>query len=246
MIAGCRAKDPITSWHSPRLLNAQKEWQSLQDAANRAQGTKEYAEKYGRKNEKLDRMLDGIIAEISEADSRRLAASCEQIPVRPKDRTAFTDAVLAHIVRVFVASGDRDALVKLLSTRFPPRLGYGDAIEWYLVIFGKKLKDPIMVLGEAYSKCQIPSMRHDIASALRRAFTDLGVRGKDDADFVKNATRWYETEKDTLVPNIGYHYNDGSFPLEIYDKYPDLYTTHASERQVLFEKKGIKGAGDHH
>ena len=74
----------------------------------------------------------------------------------------------------------------------------------------------------------------------------LGVPGKDDADFVKNATRWYETEKDTLVPNIGYHYNDGSSPLRDYDKYPDLYTTHASERQVLFEKKGIKGRRDHH
>ena len=246
LVAGCRAKEPITSWHSPRLLKTQKEWQSLQDAVRGVSGTREYKEKYGLKNEKLDAMLDAIIAQISEADARRLAASCEQIPVRSKDRSAFTNAVLAHIVSVLVASGDRDRLVTLLSTRFVPRLGGYATIEWYLAFFGRKLKDPIMILGEAYSKCQAPAVRHDIASAVRRGFTDLGVRGKDDAEFVRNAMQWYGKEKDGLVPNVRYLSNDQSFPLELYDKYPEQYTTHASERQLLFEKKGIKGAGDHH
>jgi hypothetical protein len=237
VIAGCRARDPITSWHSPRLLKAQKEWESLKDTAARTSG-KEAVEKYGLKNEKLDAMLRDLIGDqVSEADARRLATSCSEIPVRPEDRSAFTTAVLAHIVSVFVASGDRDNLVKLLSTRFVPRLGGYATIEWYVAFFGKKLKDPIMILGEAYSKCQIPSMRHDIASAVRRGFTDLGVPGKDDADFVKNAMRWYEKEKDSLVPNVRYPDNDESFPLELYDKYPEQYTTHARERQLLFKRK---------
>ena len=142
-------------------------------------GTREYKGRI-QLNEKLDAMLDAIIAEISEADAQVNWSPPAQIPVSPKDRNAFTNAVLEHIVALFVGSGDRDRLVSLLSVRFVPRLGYHATIEWYLAIFGKKLKDPISVLGEAYSKCQARAVRHDTASALRRGFTDLGVRGKDE------------------------------------------------------------------
>jgi hypothetical protein len=243
VVAGCRNKEPITSWDSPRLLEIEKEWQSLQDSARRMIG-EERTKKYGRKNERLYRVLfDLIRKQLSDNDKRQLAISCGTLPVRPQDRSAFTNEVLSCIVNAFSVSGDRDSLVNLLSTRFPPRIGPVATIEWHLVIRGKNMKDPILILGEAYSQCNIPSVRHDIAAAVRRGFTDLGVRGKDDADFVKNAMQWYEQEKDNLVPNPGYLSSDDSFPLESYEGHPELYETLAGRRPLLFKTKNDKTPG---
>jgi hypothetical protein len=234
---GCGNNEPITSWKSPRLLKIQKEWESLDGAAARASGS-DAVEKYGLKNEKLYRMLDDTIAkQLSDDDMRHLVDSCGSIPVRVKDRSAFTNAVLAHIVRASVASGDRERLVKLLSMRFPLRAGVIEPIEFFLAFRGKKLKDPIMILNEAYAKCEIPSVRHDIAGAVRRSFGDLGVRGKDDADFVKHATEWYEKEKDSLVPNISYRDNDEYYWPERYEDEPTLYEKPTSPREPLFKRK---------
>jgi hypothetical protein len=236
-VAGCGNSEPITSWKSPRLLRIEKEWQSLQDDAKKM-SPHERGDRYGPKSDKLYDMLDSTIAkQLSDDDMRHLVDSCGSIPVRIKDRTAFTDAVLTNIVRASVVSGNRERLVKLLSMRFPPRVGAVETIEFSLALRGKKLKDPIMILGEAYEKCQIPSVRHDIAAAVRRSFTDLGVRGKDDADFVKHAMDWYQKEKDNLVPNAGYSGNDDSFPLESYENDPTLYERHASRRAPLFKVK---------
>ena len=46
---GCRRGEPITSWNSPRMLEIQKEWRSLWDAAE-AMPPEESVAKYGRKN----------------------------------------------------------------------------------------------------------------------------------------------------------------------------------------------------
>jgi hypothetical protein len=56
-----------------------------------------------------------------------------------------------------------------------------------------------LVLGEAYSKCQVPEVRHDLAGVGRRAFIGQGIRGKDDAEYVTNAMQWYEEEKSHLI-----------------------------------------------
>jgi hypothetical protein len=236
-VAGCGNSEPITSWKSPRLLRIEKEWQSLQDDAKKMSAD-ERVRRYGRKNDKLYDVLDDAIAsQLSDDDMRHLVDSCGSIPARVKDRSAFTNAALAHIVRASVASGDRERLVKLLATRFPLRAGVVEPIEFHLAFRGKKLKDPIMILGEAYTKCQDPSVRHDIAGAVRRSFTDLGVRGKDDADFVKHAMVWYEKEKASLVPNIGYRDNDESYWPERYDSEPSLYEKPTSPREPLFKRK---------
>ena len=75
----------------------------------------------------------------------------------------------------------------------------------------KTLGDPIAVLGEAYSQCQIPEVRRQIANAVCRSFTGSGIRGKDDAEFVRNAMKWYEKEKDCLTVN-GRHMTLGFVP----------------------------------
>jgi hypothetical protein len=70
----------------------------------------------------------------------------------------------------------------------------------------ESIRDPILILGDAYSKCQVPEVRREIADAVRRGFTNLGVRGKDDAQFVKNAMQFYEQQKEQLIFNPYYSF----------------------------------------
>jgi hypothetical protein len=242
-VSGCQEQikgPPITSWDSPRLLEIQKEWQSLLDTAMRTQG-KKGAEKYGLKNEKLYKMLHDIIEkQLSKDDRCRLALSCGTLPVRSQDQSAFNNAVLSHIIDGFIILGDRDMLVNLLATRFPRRLCQVTTIEFALVIRRGKLKDPILVLGEAYAKCQIPEVRHDIAAAVRRGFTDFGIRGKNDAEFVTNAMQWYEKNKDNLDPNGFYAGNEDFHPLESYEEHPEYYEKYIGHRELLFKQKDGK------
>ena len=222
-VAGCTAKEPITSWDSPRLLEVQKEWESLLDTANKMHG-KERGEKYGTKNEKLDKMLRRILeSNLSHDALLNLTATCDTLPVRSKDRNHFTNKVLAYMEWTFINSGDRDNLVKLLSTRCQLRICAYDDIELYLADRGKKLKDPILVLGEAFSKCKVPEVRHDLAGAVRRGFAGHGIRGKDDAEYVANAMQWYQKEKNHLIVNGDYWENTQHLSAGFYDERPELY-----------------------
>jgi hypothetical protein len=233
-IVGCQDKSVITSWHSPRLIEAKKEWDSLLEIGIRATGP-EAIEKYGEKNEKLiEMLLDIIKKQLSEDDMRRLVASCEELPALEKNRSDFCKAVLGYLAAYYIDAGDREMLVELLAKRCPSRVSDYNTVETWLVFRGNKLKDPILILGEAYFKCQTPEVRHTLAAAIRRSFTDLGVRGKDDAEFVKNAMQWYEKEKDHLVYNRLYRLNDESFPVESYERYPDLYEKKVVGRELLF------------
>ena len=227
------------------MRRIQNEWESLHDTANKTPNGPERAEKYGLKNEKLDDMLDRILkSNLSYDDLRTLTATCGTLPVRAKDRSEFANEVLAYIERTFINSGDRDNLVKLLSTRCQVEVGYRLDIEYYLAYHGKKMKDPILVLGEAFSKCKAPEVRHDIAGAIRRAFAGQGIRGKDDAEYVANAMQWYEKEKDHLIVNVEYWHNSVWVPGGMYDEMPELYDKLEKDlakpkpwMKLLFEKK---------
>jgi hypothetical protein len=198
---GCQGNQPPLTWDSPKMIEVEKEYESLRDRAFQTRGD-EGIEKYGSKNEKLDAMLDEIIRKrLSESDLRGLAATCGTLPLHEADWGLFTHAVLDRMVECFVASGDRDSLVKMLSTRCPTSFQGNRFLGYQLVTGGKALKDPILVLGDAYSKCKIPEVRHQIAIVVREAFTSSGVHGKDDADFVENAMKWYEMERANLVVN---------------------------------------------
>jgi hypothetical protein len=216
------------------MRKIQNEWESLMDTANKTHG-KEGVEKYGLKNEKLDNMLLRILeSNLSYDDLRTLTAMCETLPVRAKDRNDFTNAVLAYMEKTFILSGDRDNLVKLLSTRCQLEVVLYVDIEFYLVLHGKKLKDPILVLGEAFSKSKVPEVRHDIAGAVRRGFAGHGIRGKDDAEYVANAMQWYEKEKNHLIVNEVYSRNAMFMPSGMYDMMPELYDKR--EKQLVESK----------
>jgi hypothetical protein len=242
--AGERAKRGETpiSWDSSNMREIEAEWTSLR---NVYAGARDKGETLSYARERL------LNDRLSERDLRHLAATLDALPLHV-EHTSFKGNVLAVIITSLVDSGDRDSLVKLLSIRCPSRVGEGEPIEDFLCRQGNmpkasifacweaRLKDPILVLGEAYARCQTPETRHYLAAAVRRGFADLPVQGKDDADYVKNAMRWYEREKDRLAYNSYYAGNElgGYFSVERYEQSPDLYgNPRGWPRQPLFVTK---------
>jgi hypothetical protein len=225
-----RADHPPISWQSPRMLKIQEEWNSL--ASQKTQSKSEYA--------KIIESLENVLkSNLSDADVRQLAASCDTVPAKEEDRSEFESAVLGYTVQTLVKAGDREQLVTLLSRRCPSRVRPRDCIEFELADAGARLKDPIVILSEAYSKCDVPEVRHDLAAALRRGFADKEIPGKGDSEFVENAARWYQREKERVVVNVKYPRNDEYCPLELHDRYPEGYRRFLSgpEYEPLFLRK---------
>lgn len=155
---------------------------------------------------------------ISGHGLRHLACTAEEAP-----DTFFANELIVFMVKTFVERGDRESLVKLLSARCPDHVDMWTTIEAYVVCRGKELTDPVVVFGDAYEQCETPDTRRKLAATIRRAFADLGIKGTDDAEYVKNAMQWYEQQKDHLAVNWGYRDNDRLFPPESYEKHPELY-----------------------
>lgn len=215
----------IESWDSPKLLAIQKEWETHVEASRHS------PKKNGRASKEDPRWLyDDILAKnLSNKELRRLAASCESLPISTQQRSEFDSYLLEYMVKVFANTGNRDSLVKLLSTRVPDPLYYTN-IEWYLVRRKDKLKDPVLILGEAYAKSQVPYARRLIADALRRGFTNLGVQGKEDDEFVNNAMQWYKANKDLLAP-IKHGYQPRMAPVPPFDIRAQMFGGHPPEPQ---------------
>lgn len=224
---GCaqeRAGQPGTplAWDSPRMVEIKREWQSLVDAYERTPEKipgETGKDKVGALGEMTARLFR---KRLSDQDLRQLAASSSMLSGEGANRR-FEDEMVLFMVRFFTELGDRDSLVKLLSARCPSRMGPNYTLEFYLASQGTRLKDPILVLGEAYSKSIVPQARHDLAAAVHRGFVGLGIRGKDDAEYVANAMQWYQQEKDHLIVNSEFYRNDRAFSVETYETDPELF-----------------------
>ena len=225
----------VIDWNSPRMREVEKEWQPLWDAYGEVRGGSK--DRYIQTVKSVDRLLQ---KRLSRQSLRQLAATADRLPTRADDRSPFSDEVLAFLVKSFVESGDREALVGLLSRRCPSRIDWPELIEFYLAFRGKKLKAPILILGEAYAKCQVPETRHVLAAAVRRAFADFGIHDNDDAEYVGKAMRWYENAKNDLVVNQGYTLNEtshgGAFTMETYEAHPEYYDNPPGARDPLFRR----------
>ena len=201
--------------------------------------------RYGQALRAIDRLM---AKRLSRQDVAQLAATSDKLAARDKDRSQFENEVLAFLVKEFVKAGDRESLVGLLSKRCPSRIDVAELIEFYLAFVGQKLKDPILIFGEAYAKCQVPETRHLLADAVRRAFAGFGIHGDDDAGFVRNAMQWYERHKERLVVNQGYVLNEisngGAFTIGSYDANPEFYDHPPYARDPLFKRNaGSPGRG---
>jgi hypothetical protein len=239
------AEQTPISWNSPRMRGVQKEWQSLHDTYDKpAKFDKTLGRVVGQNGKdklfELQQTIDRLLrTRLSEGDVRQLAASSGTLPARVEE-WGFTRDVLAFLTKSFAESGDRERLVTLLSTRCPSRIDWPVNIEFYLARQESTLKDPIAILGEAYSKSQVPETRHVLAAALRRAFAGLGPRGKDGSEYVENAMRWYESEKHHLAVSSDYTMNESatSFTVENYERFPEFYENPKGlTRYPLFETK---------
>jgi uncharacterized protein (TIGR03067 family) len=223
------------TWDSPKMREVERQWQSLEDTYSEA-SEKIPGDPGKNKYEELQTLIDHLLRkQLSDRELRQLAGS-----VKAKPNQVFVDRVVEFMVRVFADSGDRESLVTLLSAQCPGRVGFDITIELYLTHWGRGLKDPILILSEAYAKSQVAATRHDLANAIRRSFAGQGIRGKDDAEYIENAMQWYEKEKDNLVVNPNYRRNEIFFPLESYERNPKLYEDPPPspfKRELLFVSK---------
>jgi uncharacterized protein (TIGR03067 family) len=188
------------------------------------------------KNSEQIRMVDSLFRKrFSEEDLGQLAATCDLLPVNAKERSRFANEALGFVVRSLVDLGERQKLIALLSTRCPGRVKAWTTLEFYLAYYGRTMKDPILILGEAYSRCTIPEVRHDIAAAVRRGFRGLGIHAKEDADFVANAMKWYQRERQHLVVNFAFCHLEYSGPsVRDYERNPELYDKDLKPALLLF------------
>jgi hypothetical protein len=187
------ARQPVTSWDSPRMLALKDEWNKLLKNPP--------PELPASKNDKLGEMEREILDKLSVEEMRHLATTCGTLPPHQRDPNAYEANVLQWMVVTFIKNGDRESLVTLLSTRFQEYVGPETYTSRYLLFCPQKaLRDPILVLGEAYSRSKVPEARKEIAGVVRRGFDGFNISGKDDAEFVKNAMQWYEKNKTHLFP----------------------------------------------
>ncbi len=248
-LQGCEThKDvPGVKWDSPKMREIKNEWQSLWDTLAKSPEKVEGnfgKEKYLTVQSQVEHLFTG---RLSKQDLRQLATSSDMLPARAEDRTRFVNDALALLVKTLVKSRDRECLVELLSKRCPSRLDVYENIEYGLVfwgeykltLWGKRLEDPILILGEAYAKCQEPETRRILAAAVRRAFVGMGISGKDDAQYVANAMQWYESHKGHLKVNDRYPHNEGAgaIPIERFEKHPEFYENPPEGTQTLFIEK---------
>lgn len=241
VLIGCAADRPgsAVDWNSPRMLEIEREWRSLEDAYDTDDERNPGFPKvqYEEHLRSIDRFFR---TRFPGRDLCELAAS-SKLPQVPEDQSTFIYAMLTFMVKEFVQSGDRQCLVDLLAKRCPGRIHGPEDIEFYLTFHGKKLKDPILVLGEAYAKCRVPETGHALAAAVRRGFAGFGIPGKDDAEFINNAMQWYEKQKSHLIVNSAYTLNETSngrmFSIESYEENPEYYDRPPQAREPLFKKE---------
>ena len=194
------------TWDSPKLRELEKEWQALQDTYHK---TPEQIPGDGGKSKysNLRRMIERLFQKrLSKHEVRALAARSDALPAY-FERASFTSDALEFLVKVLVHSGERDRLVNLLATRCPSWVAWPVRLEYYLAREGKRFEDPIVILGEAYSKCETSETREILANAVRRGFRGLEISGEGDADYVYNAMQWYRQEKEHVVFNEHYGRN---------------------------------------
>jgi hypothetical protein len=167
-------------------------------------------------------LSEALSQKFSKAELHQLAASFDSSPLKWEDSTIYQNTVQDSLLGTFLAAGDRDGLVTLLSARCPPEVLAHLDIELLLVLRGQKLKDPILILGEAYSRARAPETRKEIVAALRRGFGAYGIRGRDDTEFVANVMAWYRLHHDQLMVNETYgdNFNDSLVGGDRYGKNP--------------------------
>jgi hypothetical protein len=183
-------KSPVV-WGGPAIQQIEKDWSAMTVPPDTMVGSRQLVR--GRQLEAL------LKKRLPKEDIPGLIASLGKVPIDEEKQTEFQRMFIEALESILLDGGDRENLATLFSTHFQNR--YSSAtMEWVLVAFGK-MKDPILVLADAYERSKNPVIRKRIATAVHQSFDGVGVKGKDDAEFIGNAMKWYKDNKDRLVPN---------------------------------------------
>ena len=105
-------------------------------------------------------------------------------------------------------AGDRDSLVALFSNRMLSHYHFSE-IEFLLVVDGKHINDPVLILFDAYERSQIAGTRSNLAQAIRRSSkAQASAETMTRTSFARR--EWYMQNKTNLALNIRYG-GHGSF-----------------------------------
>jgi hypothetical protein len=211
-LPGCQ--HPLVSWGSPEMAAIEREWTTL-DRPFQTQSPDEFA--------KHCKELDAILRKhLSWRDMWHLADTAGSLPARATDRNDFVNVVLKFMTETYLDGGNREGLLTLLETRFPDQIYFEEPIEFAVARHTRA--GSVLIFGEAYSRSRDETARHHLAIVVRRAFLGSGIEGKDDAEFIRNAMRWYENNRDHLVVNPNCYYLKSSYDdsAEVYDADPKV------------------------
>ena len=227
------AEEAVTSWDSPKLLRIKEDWRALWETYLKT--PEKLPADRSNSYEKVKEMQGHLFrTSLSDKEARNLAASCGSLPVRCKDWSEPDNAVVAFMVEAFVYSRDRESLVRLFSTRFPLWIGNWPT-EYYLAMAAEgRLKDAILVLGEAYSKSRVPEVR-------TRHWSRRSPRFRESWDPRKRrcGVRYerHEVVREREGPRHvdgGYWDSDNALPLEPEERAPGFYEEAWRNRPPLF------------
>ncbi len=147
-----------------------------------------------------DILTRNLRQQLSPEEFLQLVDSFAEMPpddqVSPETRSIFEATIFA--------CSDREVLARLLSIRCPQFVGLGILIEFHVANRSDLGEHPILILPEAYRRSSSTAARHELAVAMRRAFTLNGIKGNGDDDFVRNAEEWYRENVERLTVNNNY------------------------------------------
>jgi hypothetical protein len=149
-----------------------------------------------------------------------LIASLGKVPIDEEKQTEFQRMFIRALELILIEGGERENLVALFSTHFDDYY-LGGTTEYILVARGEKMKDPILVLAEAYQRSKDPVIRQRIATSVHQSFDGVGVKGKDDAEFIANAMKWYKENKTRVVLN--HRHDVGGTMVHSWTEFPLYY-----------------------
>ena len=195
----------------------------------------------------IDALQQSLTKEYSKTQLRQLAASFNSAPAKRDGWTTHQLILRDSLLYVLFDDGDREGVVIFLSVQCFQEVWYKNDIEG-LLVGCKNLKDPILILGDAYDKSRRPETRCDIAGALRRGLRTQSIGGRDDAEFVKNAMAWYRLHRGELVFNERYRDNlilSGTFlGVDFYMENPLFVRKAEGKKKPIATEAGEPGPND--
>lgn len=112
-----KRREAEMSWSAPTMYEIESDYATLWHAYHNDRDKFPEADAKSLYVE-MERLVDCLFRmRLSEQNLRQLAASCDALPIQPKERSRFEKYLLAFMVKAFVELGEGDSLVTPPDTR---------------------------------------------------------------------------------------------------------------------------------